>query len=103
MACPRLFSREAFDGSGGSPGNGFGQALDGLAGAGLIWMQLWLGAISVERGRGLPALLESGTQGVMITIGVRAEGESFLKKRDRFGRALFSHANLAQGKPGVRE
>src|SRR5215469_5885368 len=33
-------SREAFDGSAGSPGTGFGQALDGLAGAGLIWMQL---------------------------------------------------------------
>ena len=66
-------------------------------------MQLELGAISVESGRDLPALLESGTQGVVITIGVRAEGEGFLKERDSFGRTLLSHANLAQGKPDVAQ
>ena len=77
------------------------QALDGFAGSGLVRMQLEFSAISLKRGGGLPALFESGTQGVVITVGVRAGHESVLKERDRFRRAVLLEANLAEGKPGV--
>src|SRR3974377_626124 len=90
-----------FNASGSSRGSGLRQALDGFAGSGLVRMQLEFSAISLQRGGGLPALFESGTQGVVITVGVRADHQSVLEERHRFPRAVLLEANLAEGKPGV--